>query len=646
MAARLLCVDHDRQLCQVMARALEAEGYQVSTEHDGERALAMVRDSPPDLVLLDLMLSGRDGFAVLEGIRELPEPACYVPVVLLSNFTPTPEYTRRAEGLHAVALLTKPVRLEDLVRVVSAQLGEAKPDPPTRRTTPSRSARAGAGRPLSGRLDRFPFPALLHHLHGLRASGVLHLAAGRKRKWVQLRDGYPTAVRSNLVGECLGNYLERSGRISSDAMRESLRQLKRGGRRLQGEILVAMQALTEEEISQALREHAEEKLFEVFSWKGGSFRFDFGAKLQRASGLARRSPANLILKGVRTRTPMERIDAWLRAQSDASLCRGRSPFYRFQEVVLDPEERAWVEGLDGSHRVDAFLDVPESRRRTLYGLVRTGLVELRRSGAPPRSAASSPLPPSAKPPVVEREMEEKSKRNELAAMAERFVGRSYFEILGVSEDASGAALHAAYESIAAQAHPDRVNASSAAVHQLAEQVFSQVERAYETLADPRRRQLYELERKRLERVAAQREDANRALEAEKQFQLGETALRERAYETALRCFGRALELNPEEGEYHAHYGYALHMCHPDDVQIVQEAMEHAKRGMKLASDREKPYLLLGRLCKATGRAGAAEKMFTRAIQIQPNCVEALRELRLINMRRQKQRGFIGRLLRR
>jgi CheY-like chemotaxis protein len=645
MGASLLCVDHDRQLCQVMARALEAEGYQVTTEHDGERALALVRKAPPDLVLLDLMLSGRDGFSLLEGIRELPEPACYVPVVLLSDFSPTPEYKRRAEDLHAVALLTKPVRLEDLVAVVSRQLGENKPDPPAREAVPRKAGRS-TGRALSGRLDRFPFPALLHHLHGLRASGVLHLSAGRKRKWVQLRDGYPTALRSNLVNECLGNFLERSGRISSEVMRESLRELKRGGRRLQGEILVAMRVLSEEEISQALREQAEEKLFEIFGWKGGSFRFDFGAVLRRASGLARRSPANLILKGVRTRTQLERIDGWLRTHSDAALAPGRSPFYRFQEVVLDPEERAWVEALDGTHRVGEFLQAPEGRRRTLYGLVRTGLVELRRSEAPGRASAPAPLPGEGAAPAGAASSEEERMRAELADMAARFQGGSHFEILGVEENSSDEEIRTAYERIAAQAHPDRVNASSSAVRHLAEEVFSQVERAFETLSDPFRRTEYELERKRRDRVAAQREEANRALEAEKQFQLGETALRDRAYETALRCFGRALELNPEEGEYHAHYGYALHMCHPDDAQMVQEALEHAKRGMKLASDREKPYLLLGRLCKATGRSGAAEKMFTRAIQIQPNCVEALRELRLINMRRQKQRGLIGRLLRR
>ncbi len=71
-----------------------------------------------------------------------------------------------------------------------------------------------------------------------------------------------------------------------------------------------------------------------------------------------------------------------------------------------------------------------------------------------------------------------------------------------------------------------------------------------------------------------------------------------------------------------------------------------KRGVKLASHRDKPFLFMGRLYKAIGRADVAERMFTRAIQIQPECIEALRELRLINMRRERSKGFIGRLFRR
>jgi tetratricopeptide (TPR) repeat protein len=152
-----------------------------------------------------------------------------------------------------------------------------------------------------------------------------------------------------------------------------------------------------------------------------------------------------------------------------------------------------------------------------------------------------------------------------------------------------------------------VNASSDAVKQLAGQVFRHVEQAYETLGDARRRQEYILNRKRADREAALREAGQRALAAERYFQQGEAALQQRAYETALRLFGQALELYHEEGEYHAHYGWTLHLCHPDSAEMAEEAIEHVKRGIKLASDREKPYLLMGRLCKAIGRPGAAEK---------------------------------------
>ena len=110
--------------------------------------------------------------------------------------------------------------------------------------------------------------------------------------------------------------------------------------------------------------------------------------------------------------------------------------------------------------------------------------------------------------------------------------------------------------------------------------------------------------------------------------------------------GKALEAYSGEGEYHAHYGWALYLSYPSDPSMVEEAMEHVRRGIKLASHREKPYLFLGRLYKATGRVGMAECMFTRAVQIQPECVEGLRELRLISMRRKKSKGLIGRLLRR
>jgi CheY-like chemotaxis protein len=640
MAGTVLCVDNDRNLCQILAKALMAEGYEVASEYDGQRALSLIEEDPPDLVLLDLLLPRRDGFSVLEAIRAMDGPVSRTPVVLLTGCSPTPEYTRRAEALEASALLTKPVPLDRLVAVVAQQLGEPKRPIPVEPRP--RRARERERSNLSGALEHFPFPALLHHLHGLRATGVLHIGSDRRRKWVQLRDGYPVAVRSNLLNETLGNFLARSGRVSSQVMEESRRRMRPG--QLQGEILVAMEVLSEDDVSEVLREQAEEKLFELFAWHEGVFSFEFDARLQKASGLARVSPANLILRGVCSRSRLEVVDGYLRAQRSCLVIRGESPFYRFQEIDLDPEQRSWFEALNGTQRVEEFLDAPEPLRRTLYALAATGLVELvGDEGISVRpTPARIPTPARAQPGP-----EDEARRDELADLAARFARQNLFEILGVhEEETSEGVIRAAYEGLAERTHPDRVSSSSEAVRRLAEEAYRHVEQAYATLSDPRRRQEYILDRRRADREAAKRDANRRALEAQQEFRKGEEALQQRDYELALRLFGRSLELYPEDGEYHSHYAWALHLCYPDSVDIVEEALEHAKRGLKLAGDREKPYLLLGRLCKATGRAGAAEKMFTRAVQIQPNCVEALRELRLINMRRHREKGFIGRLLRR
>ena len=79
--------------------------------------------------------------------------------------------------------------------------------------------------------------------------------------------------------------------------------------------------------------------------------------------------------------------------------------------------------------------------------------------------------------------------------------------------------------------------------------------------------------------------------------------------------------------------------------MLGEALEHCREGLKLAKDREKPYLFLGRLYKVMGKPGAAKKMFTRAVQIKPQCVEAMRELRIMNMRSTKDKGVLKRLFR-
>jgi len=636
----ILCVDDDRNLCQILAKALGEEGYEVVTAFDGDEALAAVEKSTPDLIVLDLILPRRDGFDVVSAIRALDGPVAKSRVVILSGCSPTPAYRERAAALDVSEFLTKPVPLAQLVETVGKLIrGDAAPAAESEPKSAPAKKRAST---LQGSLRRVPFPALLHHLHGLRATGVLALESGKKRKWIELRDGHPVAVRSNLVNECLGHHLLRNGHIKRAELEESRRRMSSG--QLQGEIFVAMQVMTEEEIVRALQEQADEKLFEIFAWKAGNFRFEKDATVERANAIGvKRSPANLILHGVRTRFPGERIESFFATNGECIVVRAESPYYRFQDIDLDPEHAAMLDKLSGNRRASEILarDRDGSLARTLYALIATGLLELQ--GKP--AAAEPPPAPSQASPRRPRGDDETAQAS-LVAMAERFRAQTYFEILGVDPDASDSAVEAAFVELAESSHPDRFAGSSDAVREVAEEVFAHLSRAYETLRDPRSRAQYVLEVRREQRAAESEKKGQRALEAAAQFQRGMALLNARSYEDALERFGRALELNPDEGDYHTHYGWTLHLCHPSNSEMIEEAVEHVRRGIKLASHADRAYLFMGRLLRAMGKPAAAEKMFTRAVQIEPDCVEALRELRLINMRRERSKGLIRRMLRR
>jgi tetratricopeptide (TPR) repeat protein len=545
-------------------------------------------------------------------------------------------------------LLAKPVALDRLLDEAASLTKSNSAGRPTRRSAAAPGRRAQptgrSSRPMAGTFSELPFPRLLHQLHGLRATGVLMLANGRKRKAIELREGAPISIKSNMVQECLGNILIRNGTLNEAQHQESLDRMKRG-EGLQGEILVAMELVDEDSIATALREQARDKLFEVFEWNKGKFKLEFGGKIKRGNALALdTSPANVILEGVRARYPIAAIDQLLAANRGRYLTPAASPFYRFQEIDLDEDETSLVSQIDGLHPLEKFAAASEGMRRALFGLLVTGMFELQdHEGKAAATNMGTGGPASTRP---QGSRNEAAIRAELADLAQSLRNRNYFEILGVGQTCTESALESGYSNLARRTHPDRFQTASQAVRELASEVHDRVSEAYETLRDKKGRQQYILELKIGERRNQEDEASRRALEAETAFQNGVRLFQKRAYENALMAFGKALEKNSEEGEYHAHYGWCVHLCNPESPAMVEEAIEHVKRGVKLASDREQPLLFLGRLYKVMGKVDHAEKMFTRAVQIQPECVEAMRELRLINLRREKSRGLLNRLLRR
>ena len=91
--AKILIVEDDRFLRELIARKLKNEGYEVVEAVDGEEGLKKIKEEKPDLVLLDLILPGIDGFEVLTKAKEDPITA-QIPVIILSNLGQREEIER------------------------------------------------------------------------------------------------------------------------------------------------------------------------------------------------------------------------------------------------------------------------------------------------------------------------------------------------------------------------------------------------------------------------------------------------------------------------------------------------------------------------------------------------------------------------
>jgi len=118
---RVLVVDDDLTVREVVVTYLRAAGYDVDEAADGEGALAMLRDQPADLVVLDLMLPGIDGLEVCERLRSRRDD---VPVIML---TALGSETDRVVGLERGAddYVTKPFSPRELVLRVDSVLRRA-----------------------------------------------------------------------------------------------------------------------------------------------------------------------------------------------------------------------------------------------------------------------------------------------------------------------------------------------------------------------------------------------------------------------------------------------------------------------------------------------------------------------------------------
>ncbi len=125
---RILVIEDEKKIARNLQLELEHEGYVVDIKHSGDEGFKFFERFDADLILLDLMLPGMDGFEVLEAVRKLSD----VPVIMLTARDDTPDKVRGLD-LGADDYITKPFQIEELLARIRNKLSKYKGDVQTKR---------------------------------------------------------------------------------------------------------------------------------------------------------------------------------------------------------------------------------------------------------------------------------------------------------------------------------------------------------------------------------------------------------------------------------------------------------------------------------------------------------------------------------
>jgi len=112
---RILVIDDEPLVAQVMAEALQYEGNEVAIAGSGKEGLRAIEENPPDAVFLDIIMPGMDGIEVLRRIRERSPD---LPVIIITGWA-SQRQIDEARRLGVTDVIFKPVALKNLTRALA-----------------------------------------------------------------------------------------------------------------------------------------------------------------------------------------------------------------------------------------------------------------------------------------------------------------------------------------------------------------------------------------------------------------------------------------------------------------------------------------------------------------------------------------------
>ena len=649
MSPYVLVVESDLELQRRIGDTLSEARYALAAETETGWAKRSMLIQPPDAFVIDTSLPDGSGFALAEDIRRSSETE-HAPIFFVASTHRGASHGSEAKRRFAPAeYLATPLDVSRLLALLlemvpprEASSETAIPNYPgsvildqaekrERRSVENAAKQMGGGSDLRGSLARQPFARVLQRIYAGRMSGALLVTTGATKKIIYAENGYPIAVRSNVPTECLGQILLEQRMISAENLAESLRQMQSSKKR-QGELLVEMGALSPYNLSRALVLQMEAKLLELFSWREGKFSFKKGEAPHDQPVRLDRSPAALILEGIRRYYDAERMHLVLAPYVGQYIAPATDHRQRLQDITSDPNEQRFIDSLDGSSKFETALAstmIPTDRARLLLvAMAEAGMIAP--SDIPSTRVAEEIKPAEDSSPHITAG--ERS-RDDLTAILGVMNHQTHFEVLALDREATPAEVATAYEVRAREFHPDRFRLRPEDVRVLAERIFERLEEAHAVLTDPtaRRRYVTQVDRNRPPKATPVEEGTQPAesphVVAERVYFQGVAHLRARRYRDAAEAFRKASALAPGQASYRSALGWAVYRQAPADARAVAAGLTELLAAVE--TDPKNPWsrVSLGRFYAETGMPDEAVRAFEEVLRMSPGLSDIEEEIR-------------------
>jgi curved DNA-binding protein CbpA len=208
--------------------------------------------------------------------------------------------------------------------------------------------------------------------------------------------------------------------------------------------------------------------------------------------------------------------------------------------------------------------------------------------------------------------------------------QDYFEILGIEHEASVVEVRRAYFKLAKEFHPDRLGTMKD--HPMAEEVFLRINSAYSTLSSDKKRRFYERALRSREKEV-QFEHSQKRMELERRFIKAKAFLKDHRYDQAIEIFTELDKMRDGCAECKAHIGYAIFLRDvKTDPAVLQKAEQYLKEAVLIDPSYQDVNLFWGKIYRQKEQFPKAMGFFQRVLKVDPDNVDALREIRLINQR--------------